>query len=479
MKRNPLNPIKTKTMKGTLTTSLLMTFTVLLSVTMRAQDDSKYGDTEEQQIACKEALSVYKSYKKQKNYDEAYIQWRKACNVCPEQASEGLYADGTTFISRQLRQVKETDARHAVLVDSLMYLHDKRMELYPSTSRSPQNRCEILGRKATDYYRYFEDNHLEANGMFKESLDCLGAESSITTLYQYYTSSFYALTRSLKGDSLAQQEMRTRMLTDYLMLSDYVDQGKAKAEAAGDTDEMENYDKAKGNIETVFVAIADCADMVPVLEATVAASPDDMDLKVKVLRLLNKKECTDNALFLPVATSVYSVEPSAPAAYAIGIGFAKSNQLDSSFAYMEDAVNRCEDCSERVTYLLKTGQIASALGRSVTAKQYARQVLDLDSDNAEAYMLIGDAIAGSSSACDDGALGARSVFWVASDYYARAKNLDAELGDLANKKMSNMAKQFPTVDDIFTFGKSAGGSFTVGNKPGCPCSGETTTIRVR
>jgi tetratricopeptide (TPR) repeat protein len=263
------------------------------------------------------------------------------------------------------------------------------------------------------------------------------------------------------------------------MLSDYVDQGKAKAEAAGDSDEMENYDKAKGNIETVFVAIADCADMVPVLEATVAASPDDMDLKVKVLRLLNKKECTDNALFLPVATSVYSVEPSAPAAYAIGIGFAKSNQLDSSFAYMEDAVNRCEDCSERVTYLLKTGQIASALGRSVTAKQYARQVLDLDSDNAEAYMLIGDAIAGSSSACDDGALGARSVFWVASDYYARAKNLDAELGDLANKKISNMAKQFPTVDDIFTFGKSAGGSFTVGNKPGCPCSGETTTIRVR
>jgi hypothetical protein len=105
--------------------------------------------------------------------------------------------------------------------------------------------------------------------------------------------------------------------------------------------------------------------------------------------------------------------------------------------------------------------------------------LDLDSDNAEAYMLIGDAIAGSSSACDDGALGARSVFWVASDYYARAKNLDAELGDLANKKISNMAKQFPTVDDIFTFGKSAGGSFTVGNKPGCPCSGETTTIRVR
>jgi hypothetical protein len=103
----------------------------------------------------------------------------------------------------------------------------------------------------------------------------------------------------------------------------------------------------------------------------------------------------------------------------------------------------------------------------------------LDSDNADAYMLIGDAIAGSSSACDDGALGARSVYWVASDYYARASRLDAEVADLAGRKMANMAKQFPTVDDIFTYGKTAGGSFTVGTKPGCPCSGETTTIRVR
>ena len=98
-----------------------------------------------------------------------------------------------------------------------------------------------------------------------------------------------------------------------------------------------------------------------------------MDLKLKVLRLLNKKECTDNALFLPVATAVYAVEPSAPAAYAIGIGFAKSSQLDSSFTYMEDAVSRCGDCAEQVTYLLKTGQIASAMGRTGTAKRYARK----------------------------------------------------------------------------------------------------------
>jgi tetratricopeptide (TPR) repeat protein len=332
-----MNPRNAISMKATFTLISALCLTMIAPLVTSAQDE-KYGDTEDQQTRCKEALSVYKSYKKQKNYAEAYIQWRKACEVCPETATEGLYADGAAFISYQLKKEEEGSDRERILVDSLMFLHDKRMELFPSTSRSPQNRCEILGRKASDFYKYNGDAHQEAYDMFKESIDCLGAQSSATTLYQYYTASFYTLTRSLKGDSLAQREMRAQMLTDYLMLIDYVEAGIATAEAAGDSKDADRFDKAKGNIETVFVAIADCADMVPVLENAVAEQPDDMDLKQKVLRLLNKKECTDNDLFLPVATAVYSIEPSAPAAYAIGIGFAKLSQLDSSLAYMEDAL---------------------------------------------------------------------------------------------------------------------------------------------
>ena len=459
--------------------TLLTALGVLLAATASLAQDERYGDTPDQQLKCKEALSVYKSYKKQKNYDEAYVQWRKACDVCPETASEGLYADGASFIGKELKKVEDEDPRKADLVDSLLYLHDKRMELYPSTKRSPNNRCVVLGRKATDFYKYNRDQHQAAYAMFKESIDCLKEESSATTLYQYYTASFYTMKRELKGDTVAQANMRAQMLTDYLSLTDYVQAGLARAQEAGKDRDVKRYEKAKGNIETVFVAIAACADMVPVFDAAVAADLDNMDLKLKALRLLNKKECTDNALFLPVATAVYSVEPSAPSAYAIGIGFAKASQLDSSFTYMEDAVNRCGDCTEKLTYLLKTGQIASAMGRTSTARNYARQVLAVDAENADAYMLIGDAIAGSSSACNDGALGGRSVYWVASDYYARAKRLNEELAEKASKKMANMAKQFPTVDDIFTYGKQAGGSFTVPNKPGCPCSGESTTIRVR
>ena len=165
--RASLNQRKQESMKVLQHLLFLSLAAAIVSVPGFAQDD-KYGTTEEQRISCKEGLSVYKSYKKQKNYDEAYIQWRKACAVCPEQASEGIYADGASFVGKELKKIDAEDPRHAVLVDSLMFLHDKRMELFPSTKRNPNNRCEVLGRKAADFYKYNKDQHQQAYEMFKE-----------------------------------------------------------------------------------------------------------------------------------------------------------------------------------------------------------------------------------------------------------------------------------------------------------------------
>jgi tetratricopeptide (TPR) repeat protein len=161
------------------------------------------------------------------------------------------------------------------------------------------------------------------------------------------------------------------------------------------------------------------------------------------------------------------------------MGYANQSQLSNSFKYMEEAVSRCDSCPNQMDYLLKTGQIASALKRSSTAKRYANQVIAIDPSNADAYILLGDAIAGASSDCNDGALGIRAVYWVAHDYYDRAKRMNPELEEKANARMSKMSNQFPTIEEVFTLGLQAGTSFTVKEVSGCPCSGMITNIRVR
>jgi tetratricopeptide (TPR) repeat protein len=235
------------------------------------------------------------------------------------------------------------------------------------------------------------------------------------------------------------------------------------------------------NIDEVFVTLASCEEMVPVLERKLAASPDDFELKKKVLSLLTKKECTGNALYLPTAEAVHAKEPAAASAYSLGMAYAKKEELSKAFAYFEEAVSLCPSCAERESYLLKAGLLASVLKRASTARSYASKVLDINPKSADAYMLIGDAISGSASNCNDGIIGTRAAFWVAVDYYNKARNLtsDPELSEKISAKISSCARQYPSMDEIFTIGITAGSSFTMPSIGGCPCSGETTTVRVR
>ena len=459
-----------------LTTQILLA--CLLANPFFSFGQDRYGETEEQQILCKEAISVYVSYKKQKNYDEAFIQWKKACDVCPPDAREGMYSDGVRFLKEQLKNTEDL-ARIQSLQDSIFLLYDQRMEIFPATSKKPNNACTILAYKATDYYRlYKKEGAAEANAMFKESIDCLGAESSPATLSTYYVTSFYAM-KAMEDYAEAKAKLG-EMLTEYLVLSDYIEAGIAAANAAGDSDTVEDFGKAKGNLDEVFIAIAQCEDMVPVLTEKVAADSANFELKQKVLRLLNQKDCTDNDLYLPVAVEVHKAEPGHPSAYAIGNEQAKNENFAEALAYMEEAVELCGECAEIETYLLKAGKIASFLGKSSTARSYAQKVLANNSDSAEAYMLIGDAIAGGAKSCDDGALGVRLAYLRACDYYNMAITRgDEDLKATAQKKLNANSKQFPSVDEIFAVGKSTGDAITIPSISGCPCAGESTTVRVR
>lgn len=441
---------------------------LFLSLHLSAQEDdrAKYGATESEQIACMEALSVYKSFKSQDNQADAYPAWQKACQLCPPDASEGLYIDGAKFIKEELKSTKDKERKKA-LVDSLMANYDQRMEHFASTDRQPNNRCVILGYKASDFSRIYKSKTLESYQMFKESVDCLGAESSAGIISGYYMSLFYAY-RDAEADQ--RPAFLTDLLTEYLVLQDYIDLG---IKGSSNERAIDGYEKARNNLDEIFVQIAECDQMLPVLQQKVADNPDDLELKKKALRLLNKKDCSDSDFFIEIAKAVYDAEPDPNSAFSIGLSLAKKGDYTESLKYLEEAAEGCTDCPDRETYLLKAGQVAAVVKQFSKARNYARQVQAINSKNGQAIILEGDAIMGMSGSCDDGALGARSVYWLATDYFNRAKSVDSSVADAANRRIATAKGQYPSKEDIFSVTKKEGDSFTV------PCLGESTTIRAR
>lgn len=433
---------------------------------------------EEQKLKCNEARSLYDSYEDQGDYHEAYKQWGKACDICPDQYIESVYTAGIRLLEEEfdVAEKAEDEARMASTSDSIFMLYDRRIALHEA-DEEPTEGCELLGRKAVAYYKLRGDDPVTANNWFIESIDCLKGESSAAILTYGYLTSFYSLK---KLDDEAAKAKREAMLTDYLVYSGYANAQLQKAQEAGQEKTVGAIQKTLGNLEKVFVAIAKCDDMVPVLSAKVAEAPEDLKLKKDVLTLLNKKECIDNDLFLPIAVAVHETEPSVTSAYVIASEFKRNDQFEESFQYIQQALELCGECPEREQYLFDAGEAALVLNKYNTAKQYANDMLALNNSSAEAYILVGNAIMNGAPSCDDGALGMRLAYLVAADYYQRAKNMASdELAEAAAKKLSSASKQFPTREDIFNVGKGVGDAIQVPSRPGCPCAGESTTIRIR
>jgi tetratricopeptide (TPR) repeat protein len=454
-----------------LTNSCLAAFIMMTATPVFAQDDSKYGDTPEQQAACKENLSLYETYYKQKNYDDAYPFWKNACEVCPPKVSQNMYIKGVNLLKRQMKAaIKEKNNERAIaLRDSVFLFYDLRIEHFPNTSKKPNNGCEVLARKAMDWTSLNKRAAAEARPMFEEAILCLEDKADAAVLNGYYA----LLVDALNGaDDVETKETAIGdLLNEYLRLSDFIELGRQREVAAADSAAADKYVTTQKNLDEIFVQVANCEDMVPVLTKKIEAAPEDIDIKKKTLRLLNEKGCTDNDIFLPVAEAVYAVEKNADAAYSIGIQLSKKGDYGAALPYFEESVELCEDCPKLSRNLMKAGQVAKNAGQVSKCLRYARRAAKADPGNGEPYLLIGDAIASMVGSCSDSPLQGREVYWLATDYYQRAKSVDANVASKANTKISQVKKSYPTIDDLFTYGINEGKEITV------KCLGETTKAR--
>lgn len=459
------------TRNALLINSLMAVFLMLNIPSAQAQDDSKYGDTPEQQAACKENLSLYETYYKQKNYDDAYPFWQKACSVCPPKVSQNMYIKGINLLKRQMKAaIKAKNNDRAIgLRDSVFTFYDLRIEHFPTTSKKPNNGCEVLARKAMDWTSLNKRAAAEARPMFEEAILCLEDQADAAVLNGYYA----LLVEALNGAESAETKETAigDLLNEYLRLSDYIEMGRQRELAAADSAAADKYATTQKNLDEIFVQVANCEDMVPVLTKKIEAAPDDIDIKKKTLRLLNEKGCTDNDIFLPVAEAVYAVDKNADAAYSIGIQLSKKGDYDAALPYFEESVALCEDCPKLGRNLMKAGQVAKNAGQVTKCLRYARRAAKADAGNGEPYLLIGDAIASMVGSCSDSPLQGREVYWLATDYYQRAKSVDANVASKANTKISQVKKSYPTIDDLFTYGINEGKEITV------KCLGETTKAR--
>ena len=433
----------------------------LVSITTGASAQGKYGATPEDSVQCVQCLSLYQEFMKQKAYTDALPHLRCATTVCPT-SSKKMYLDLAKIRKYQLAKEKDA-AVQALLADSLYQAYDMRIANFGQ-------RTYVLGRKGVDMLKYTPDRAQEIHATLKESIDGRQEKSEAGPLAAYYQV-LYNLYQN--GEATKEQ-----MLEEYLRIMGYVEANMANTGGGEDGEDGEDagtnyYELARNNINELFFQVADCADIGNIVGKLMGEKPDDAELHGRLLKVMNTKECTEEPSYLPLAEKVHKASPSSESAYGLGLYLAKQRDLSGSLKYMKEAVDLCSDCTDRVKYLLKAGQVASAAGAHGQSRSFANQVLQVQPNNGEALMLIGNSIAASAGGCAEPEVWGPN--WLAYDYYQRAKSLDPGVADKASERMAACAARFPEQGKAFFHQLSEGQTVQV------TCAGwnESTTVRVR
>lgn len=422
--------------------SILMTVLLAALCGTGVSAQGKYGaDSAE----CIKYLSFYKDYFKQKNYDAALPNWRKAYRLCPPTASQNMLIDGTVLMRRLISRNKPNKEYRKALIDSLLTIHDIRAQYYPKYAVKARNNkgLDIINNMQEDSASLYETlgEIIKANGSkVSPNILLLNMKGAIE-LYQ--------------AEKLGAEEVIETYQRNMAVLEEV-----RKADARND----EMNAKLKTDLETLFITsnVASCDNLIALFTPRYEAAPNDLDLVKNIVKMLSSVDnCTSNDLYLHAAASMYELEPSSQSAYFLFRLYSAREDLPKAIHYLEEAIASPDlEQASAADYNYQLASLCLKSGQYAKAYAAAQKLITLDKTYAgRAYFIIGTIW--SAASCGGDEIAKRSKYWVATDYMLKAKAADETLTEECNRNIAQYAAYYPTAADAFMYDLADGQAYTV------------------
>ena len=406
---------------------------ILSSFEISAQ--SKYGKDEQ---ACKENISVFREYCKQKNYEDALNPWRWAYENCPASYAT-IYKNGPKIIKAQIKKYPENKNEY---VDTLMMIFDQRIK-YGFGKEG-----YILGLKGYELFFADKNRAEEAYQILKTSINMDNNTSSVQAVYAYMKATIYLQKKGIKS--------KEDVLSTYSIVSEIVDYN-----IKNESKTTKNFIKYSEKIEDMFTPYANCEDIISLYTEKFQTSKEDIDLLKRIEKILTQKECVKNQLYLDVLSVLQDVDESF--SYEIKLAsafFANGYFLKSSNAFNKILQNY--DLEEN----LKARTMLDYANSLRMEKKYSQAIsqtikaLQIKPDWGEAYLLQGNIYVSGAKSCGND-FEQTTVYWIAVDCFVKAKS-DDKVKDIAVKSINTYSKYFPNKETCFFNGVQSGEKYTIG-----------------
>lgn len=437
-----------------------------------AADDSDQGailKTSAELVAAgdKDYMSTYTLEKQlfdQKNYKAALPHWRTLYKKYPK-STLNIYLHGISIYENLIENTTDLKIK-GLYVDTLMQIYDKRIKHF-------DQKGYILGRQGTDYLRYkLVDNENMTDEVLKpilkkgynyveESVKLQGMESEAPVLILFMQS-----TRGLFGLGELPKE---KVIENYDIASKIIGNALQKDPASN------NYIIARDNVDLIFQAsgAADCEALISIYTPKfdqIAANIEDLK---KMIRMLDRQGCDASPLYAKASDKLYSLEPSAEAAYNMARMYIKANDHDKAETYLKQAIDMEKDPLNLAKYYYAMGTL-NQTSDPQQAKTYLQKAIENNPQDGKSYLLLADVYTRNSKSIGETDVERSFVYMLGVDLAQKAKRVDPSVEAQANEAIGYYTQHFPMNEDIFMNGLTVGQTVTVGG-----WIGEKTTLRER
>ena len=410
------------------------TYIIILS-SLEISAQSKYGKDEQ---ACKENVSVFREYCKQKNYEDALNPWRWAYTNCPASYAT-IYKNGPKIIKAQIKKYPENKNEY---IDTLMMIFDQRIK-YGFGKEG-----YILGLKGYELFFVDKNRAEEAYQILKTSINMDNNTSSVQAVYAYMKAIIHLQKKGIKS--------KEDVLSTYSVISEIVDYNiKNKSKTT------KNFIKYSEKIEDMFTPYANCEDIISLYSEKFQNSKEDIDLLKRIEKILNEKECVKNQLYLDVLSILQDVDESydykiklASALFANGYFLKSSNVFKKILQNYDLEENlKAKTLLDYANSLRMEKKYSQAISQTIKA-------LQIKPDWGEAYLLQGNIYVSGAKSCGND-FEQTTVYWLAVDCFVKAKS-DDKVKDIAVKSINTYSKYFPNKETCFFNGVQSGEKYTIG-----------------
>ncbi len=409
---------------------------------------------------CMLYLSYYQEYYKQGTKEAklaAIPNWRKAYSICKPGTRQNLYVHGADLYRMLINQNAKNKEYRSELIDTLINLHMLRAEYYPKYAD------KAYAALSADVNNYLKNDPAKTYDVLSKVIAVQGSKCTPVT----FVAQMNAAVALYKEGKLSVEDIINQYDTAVNCFSEIQK-----------TDTTQNTRNLRTTMENAFInsKVATCENLQTLFGDRYEDCKDNISDVTKIVRLLaSTDDCTDNDLYLKAVTQMHKLEPSANSAYYLFRLYGSRKDISTALKYMDEAISsegidnitKAQYSYELAVFTLKNGYYTISI-------ENASNAIALDKTLAgKAYMIIGNAWMNIS--CGGNEIERRAKYWVAVDYFNRAKAADPDLAEDAGKQIATCANYYPDTAEAFMYDVQNGQSYTA------VCGGlkANTTVRTR